>query len=187
MTRRRTHLTTNSDALANRLGALALRLSDLVETAVTEAGARSLSAATALSALDRFLDQSTIGQLGDVLGLSSSATVRLVDGLVAADLVRRDPGEADARQSTLQLTRRGRSAAKRIVAARQDVLARVLEPVTGQRRALLAGDVEDLLVGLVTESTGRGWMCRLCNTAECGAEPGQPCPITQTALGVDDK
>lgn len=98
---RPTHLTTNSDELANRLGALAGRLGGLIETAVTEAGAVSLSAATAVSALDRFLDRPSIGQLGDVLGLSSSATLRLVDRLVAEELVRRSPGEADARQSTL--------------------------------------------------------------------------------------
>lgn len=180
-------MTTKSDELANRLGALALRLGDLIETAVTEAGAVSLSAATALSALDRFLDRPNIGQLGDVLGLSSSATVRLVDGLVAEELVRRSPGETDARQSTLQLTPRGRSTAKRIVAARRDVLTRALEPVTGERRELLVGAVDDLLVGLVTEPTHRGWMCRLCSTVDCGADRGQPCPITQTALEMDDE
>lgn len=180
-------MTSGSDEFANRVGALALRLGDLIETAVTEAGARSLSAATALSALDRFLDHPSIGQLGDVLGLSSSATVRLVDGLVAEELVRRSPGEADARRSTLHLTRRGRSTAKRIVAARLGVLTRVLEPVTGERRELLASAVDDLLVGLVAEPAGRGWMCRLCSTVECGAERGQPCPITQTALEMNDE
>lgn len=179
-------MTTNSDEAANRLGALALRVSDLVEAAVTDAGARSLSAATALSALDRFLDRPTVGQLSDVLGLSTSATVRLVDGLVADAHLKRVPGTDDARQSILELTSTGRRVAKRIVAARTDVLRSSLDVISLEALAAFAEQLDRVLTGLVKADTADGWMCRLCDTETCGAEKGEPCPITKKALGLND-
>lgn len=178
-------MTTNFDDLCNRIGALALRLSDQIEVAVTDGGARSLSSATALSALDRFLDAPTIGQLSDVLGLSSSATVRLVDALAADGRVVRSAAD-DGRSSTVQLTRSGRRTAKRIVAARSDVLANAMAPLDDDSRTTLAPLVEKVLIGLVAADTNTGWMCRLCDTETCGAAPGEPCPITQAALRLAD-
>ena len=78
------------DQGANRLGALAVRLADRIEVAVTAEGARSLSAATALSAIERFfVDGPSIDALGRVLGLTSSGAVRLVDGLEGQGLATR--------------------------------------------------------------------------------------------------
>ena len=69
-------------ATANRLGALALRLSDRMQMAVTADGVRSLSAATALSVLDRWFGAPpSVDALRRVLGLTPSGGVRLVDVL----------------------------------------------------------------------------------------------------------
>ena len=173
-------MTTSSDPLANRLGALALRITDRMHVAVGSGG-RSLSSATALSALHRFLDRPSIDQLSSVLGLSSSATVRLVDGLVADGLATRASSK-DGRVSVVKLTTAGRRQARRIVAARAAVLEDVLTPLSARERATLHELVEKVLIGLVRGPATKGWMCRLCDTRTCGAEPGQPCPITTSAL-----
>lgn len=173
-------MTTSSDPLANRLGALALRITDRMHAAVAADG-RSLSSATALSALDRFLDSPSIDQLSSVLGLSSSATVRLVDRLVADGLVVR-ASTADGRVSVVELTSAGRQEAGRIVAARAELLDDVLAPLSTEERAILHELVEKVLIGLIRGPTASAWMCRLCDTPACGAPPGQPCPVTIAAL-----
>lgn len=170
------------DAGANRLGALALRIADRLQLALTADGKRSASAATALCGLHNFLDAPTIEQLAAVLGLSSSGTVRLVDGLVEDGLVTRSRG-SDARETTVALTRAGRRAAKRMVDARAAVLADVLSPLSTGERAIFDDLLDRMLVGIVDGSRAKGWMCRLCDTATCGAERGQPCPITKPPWG----
>ncbi|MGB9378183.1 MAG: MarR family transcriptional regulator [Mycobacteriales bacterium] len=171
------------DRTANRLGALALRLTDRMERAVASQGARSLSAATALSAIETFLDGPSIDTLRQVLGLSSSAVVRLVDGLVTDGLVARSKG-SDARVTTVALTARGRRVARAIVAARADVLADALRPLSAADRAALEPVLDAVLIGLVQGPRPGPAMCRLCDTQMCGAQRGRPCPITQRALGV---
>ena len=106
------------DRGANRLGALALRLADRIEQAVTAEGVRSLSAATALSAIERFfVDEPSIDELRRVLGLTSSGAVRLVDGLETDGLVTRRRGD-DGRVSLVALTAKGRRAADAVVTTR---------------------------------------------------------------------
>jgi hypothetical protein len=57
-------------------------------------------------------------------------------------------------------------------------LTEALEPLSKTERAAFAAALEKILVGLVRGPPGRGWMCRLCDTATCGAERAQPCSIT---------
>ena len=72
------------DQTANLLGALSLVIADRMADAMTEAGGRPESAAAALSALLHFLDRPTVDLLRQVLGLTSSGTVRLVDRMADA-------------------------------------------------------------------------------------------------------
>ena len=172
------------DRGANRLGALALRLTDRMQLAVTEGGARSPSAAAALSALERFFTGApSIDDVRRVLGLTSSGAVRLVDTLEADGLVRRGRG-ADGRVSTVTLTARGRREARAVVDARATVLADALAPLTAEERAALAPIVDKVLVGLVRGPRPPAAMCRLCATEVCGAARGEPCEITRTALDL---
>src|SRR5690242_16745337 len=69
--------------LANLLGAWSLAVSDRITAAAGVAAGRGGQAPAALVALDQFADGRTIEELSSVLGLTHSATVRLVDGLVA--------------------------------------------------------------------------------------------------------
>ena len=174
------------DQGANRLGALALRLADRMEVAVTAEGARSLSAATALSAMERFfVDGPSIDALGKVVGLTSSGAVRLVDGLETAGLVTRRRGD-DGRVSVIVLTAKGRRSAARVTAARAAVLADALATLTARERRTLDVMVDKVLVALVQGPSPGPAMCRLCATEVCGAERGEPCPITMLALSRAD-
>jgi MarR family transcriptional repressor of emrRAB len=169
------------DRGANLLGALGLRVADRMHNAVT--AETSESAATALSAIYNFLDAPRIDRLAQVLGLSSSGTVRLVDGLAAKGLVVRRRGP-DARESVVALTSAGRRTAQRVIRARAATLADALAPLSRSERAAFEALAEKILIGLVRGPRGRGWMCRLCDTAACGAERGHPCSITREALGL---
>jgi DNA-binding MarR family transcriptional regulator len=175
------------DQGANRLGALAVRLADRIEVAVTAEGARSLSAATALSAIERFfLDGPSIDALGRVLGLTSSGAVRLVDGLEGQGLVTRRRGD-DARVSMILLTAKGRRVAASVSAARAAVLTEALAPLSEHERETLGAIVDKVLVGLVRGPSPGPAMCRLCATEVCGAARGEPCPITLHALALTDE
>jgi DNA-binding MarR family transcriptional regulator len=103
----------------NVLGALSLILADRMSDAVTGAGGQSHTAAAALCALAQFLDGCTLDRLRRALGMTSSGTVRLVDRLEAAGLVRRGSG-ADGRSTSLTLTAAGKGAARRVTAERAD-------------------------------------------------------------------
>src|SRR5439155_4405426 len=104
------------DRAANLLGALALVLADRTDDAIGGAAGQSTTAATALSALYHFLDRPSVDRLRQVLGLTSSGTVRLVDRLVEAGYVRREAG-TDGRSTVVVLTAAGRRAARRVAAA----------------------------------------------------------------------
>jgi DNA-binding MarR family transcriptional regulator len=160
------------DRDANLVGALALAVGDRTGTAMAAAASLSETAATALSALHHFLDRPSVEELRQVLGLTSSGTVRLVDSLVAAGYVRRRPGR-DARSTAITLTASGRAAAKRVAAARAAVLADLLAPLTADERAALAGAAGKVLAGLPRTTR---WNCRQCDTGVCRAA-GPDCPV----------
>src|SRR5918996_673413 len=101
---------------ANVLGALALVVTDRTSDAIAEAAGQSVTGAAALSALHHFLDRPTIDRLRQVLGLTPSGTVRLVDRLAEAGYVVRGPG-SDGRSRTVTLTAEGRRAAERVAQA----------------------------------------------------------------------
>lgn len=165
---------------ANIVGALALALTDRTSAAMAEAGGVSESAATALSALHHFLDRPTIDRLRQVLGLTSSGTVRLVDGLVSAGYVRRRPG-TDARSTVVTLTTAGRAAAKRVVAARSAVLMSALTSLSAEERATLDTLAGKILVGLMRPPGATRWGCRQCDTGTCRGEANDQCPVGNAA------
>ena len=167
------------DRAANVLGALSLIIADQTEDAVAEAAGRSESAAAALSALLHFLDRPTIDLLRQVLGLTSSGTVRLVDRLEESGYVSREPG-ADARSTSVVLTEAGRAAAARVSAARAEVLQRSLAVLSDAERIALEELTSKVLVGMMRGPGATRWMCRLCDIGVCrGAQGG--CPVGNAA------
>jgi DNA-binding MarR family transcriptional regulator len=164
---------------ANLLGALALAVSDRVAKAVADRSGRSESAAAALSALDQFLAHPSIDLLAQVLGLSQSGTVRLVDRLEGDGLVQRGAGE-DGRITTVSVTPAGRRTARRLEAVRLELLDGVLEPLTVGERRTLSALLGRLLVGMMREPGATRWMCRSCDLSACGRPAGH-CPLEREA------
>jgi DNA-binding MarR family transcriptional regulator len=167
------------DRTANLLGALALAVTDRTSAAAGGAAGQSGSAAVALSALHHFLDDASVDLLRQVLGLTPSGTVRLVDRLQDAGYVVRRPGR-DGRSVSLRLTPSGRRAAKRVSTARADVLNEALSTLAPDERRALDELVSRVIVSLIRGPGATRWMCRLCDTATCRGAPGG-CPATNAA------
>jgi DNA-binding MarR family transcriptional regulator len=167
------------DQPQNRIGALALVVTDRMVEATDAAVGLSVSDATALSALHHFLDRPSVDLLRQVLGLTSSGTVRLVDRLVQAGYVRRSGGE-DGRSTTVALTASGRRAAVRVSAARAEVLEEALRVLPPAERRQLDSLTSRVLVGLMREPGATRWMCRLCDTHACGRDVDE-CPVANEA------
>jgi len=166
------------DGQANLLGALALIVTDRVGEAMATAG-QSTTAAAALSALYHFLDRPTLDRLRQVLGLTPSGAVRLVDRLADAGLVRRGPGE-DGRSRSVVLTAAGRRAAARLSAARAAALREPLTELSTVERETLHALLSRLMAGIVRDKEGGAWICRLCDVGACGRAAGR-CPAANAA------
>ena len=175
--------------LANLLGAWALAASDRMTAAAATAAGRGGQAPAALVALHQFAGGGTIEELRGVLGLTHSAAVRLIDGLVADGHVTREPGRRDARSVALRLTPSGRATARRILRARGEAVRSMLGGLDEvERRSLttlaerLAGDVTALRLDERRrgELPAGGWLCRLCDFEACGRREGR-CPAAARA------
>jgi len=175
--------------LSNLVGAWALAVADRIQAAANTAAGRGGQAPAALVALHEFAGGGTIEDLRRVLGLTHSAAVRLVDGLVADGHVTRGPGTADARSVAVILTAAGRAAARQILRARAEAVASTLDGLSqAQRRSLttmaehLTGDLAELRLEERRQGRPptRGWLCRLCDFEACGRPDGR-CPAAGRA------
>lgn len=171
------------DRAANLLGALSLAMTDRMAGVMQGTVAASATAAAALSALGDFLDGASVDLLSQVLGLTSSGTVRLVDRLSAAGYVRRAPG-ADARTTSIVLTEAGRRVAADAAAARADLLADALAGLTADERRVFEGVTGRALAAMVRGPGATRWICRLCDTTTCGRAEGK-CPVANASAATD--
>jgi DNA-binding MarR family transcriptional regulator len=165
---------------ANVLGALALTLSDQMTSAIATATGQSVSAAAALSALAEFLDAPTVDRLAQVLGLTHSGAVRLVDRLAQDGLVARGPGD-DRRSRSITLTSAGREMAAQACDARAGVLERGLSELNDAERQTLDALMARVMTGVVNAKDGGAWICRLCDFDACERAAGH-CPAMAAAL-----
>jgi DNA-binding MarR family transcriptional regulator len=163
------------DRAANLLGALGLVVADRMADAVEDTAGQSVTTATALSSLHQFLDAPSVDLLRQVLGLTSSGTVRLVDRLEQAGHVRRAPGR-DGRTTSIVLTPSGRRVAAEVAAARAAVLDDALAALSPAQRRDFERSLEKVLVGMMRGPGATRWMCRLCDTTACGRSEGS-CPV----------
>jgi DNA-binding MarR family transcriptional regulator len=158
-------------------------MADRMAGAVEGTAAQSATAATALSALRDFLDGTSIDLLSQVLGLTSSGTVRLVDRLSEAGYVRRTAG-SDARTTSIVLTKAGRRVAANVAAARADLLSAALAELSADERRVLEAVTGRVLAGLVRGPGATRWICRLCDTTTCGRAEGL-CPTANASAATD--
>jgi MarR family transcriptional repressor of emrRAB len=160
----------------NVLGALTIALDDRIGDSTGLAAGGPRTAAAALSSLADFLDAPTIGRLQQVLGLTPSGTVRLVDGLEGRGLVTRS-AIGDGRKRRVSLTPAGRRAATAVRSARAEVLESALSALSYSERQTLDDLVSKILTSLRREPGAVRWTCRLCDTGTCGRAEGR-CPFS---------
>jgi MarR family transcriptional regulator, negative regulator of the multidrug operon emrRAB len=167
----------HTSQVANRLGALALTLSDGIREATEAATGMAGAPPAALVSLREWADGSSVDVLAEAMRVSHSRAVRVVDRLEAAGLARRESDPSDGRRALVWLEPAGRKLAERALAAR----ARVLLSAVAE---LGAADVLDLerVVGALLEATtvdvrSASGTCRLCDAHACGHYEGI-CPVS---------
>jgi DNA-binding MarR family transcriptional regulator len=170
---------------ANLLGAVSLAVSDRLRAATEEGASQGGSAPAALVSLAGYLDGSPIDAVRGPLGLTHSATVRLVDRLVAAGLARRREGP-DRRSVAVELTPAGHRAAAEAARAREEALEEALADLDDGERAELARLHGKVLGTLTDGRAAAGHICRLCDSHACGHWEGR-CPVTQAADAAEEQ
>jgi DNA-binding MarR family transcriptional regulator len=170
---------TMDERTVNLLGALVVALGDALDEATEIAAGHGGAGPAALATVAQW-SAPAVHALGERVGLSQSAGVRLVSRLEADGLLERNPGR-DGRTLAIAVTPAGTERATQVLAARRQVLEAALV-------ALPAGDQEQLVVLLerilhhLTGGTAdAGRICRLCEVAIC---PQNRCPVTIAADAV---
>src|ERR687889_1499690 len=125
----------HTSQVANRLGALALTLSDGIRDATEEATGMGGGLPAALVSLREWADGRSVEVLAETMRVSHSRAVRVVDRLEAAGLARRESDPSDGRRALVRLEPAGRDLAERALDARERVL----------RLAVAELDAEDVL------------------------------------------
>jgi MarR family transcriptional regulator, negative regulator of the multidrug operon emrRAB len=166
--------------VANRLGAMALTLSDGIREATEAATGMAGGVPAALVSLREWADGSSVEVLAAAMRVSHSRAVRVVDRLEAAGLARRESDPSDGRRALVRLQPAGRELAERALDAR----ARVLLAAVEQLGAADVRDLERLLGALLDATTvdvrAARETCRLCDAHACGHDEGA-CPVTRAA------
>lgn len=158
----------------NQLSAFALAVNDKLDATLSENFGRSHSEIETLVSV-RHCDSFTVGWLGEVLGLTHSAAVRIVDRLESDGRIRRTP-QTNRRFVGLVLTPAGVELADEILNTRQEVLEHLFEDVDDKalEKAL---PVFRGILGQTSDSKLTSYRrCRLCDEVMCG----ERCPVQQT-------
>jgi DNA-binding MarR family transcriptional regulator len=164
----------------NVLGAFAQAVVDAIETRLETTTDLGPASAAALVHLSKY-GGAGINALRVPLELSHPGCVRLVDRLEAQDLVVRGDA-ADGRAVALQLTARGRAAAKVVLQRRRDALEGALSALTLRERAELGRLAAKVLERLVHDEPQALQTCRLCDYGAC---PDDVCPVGKALASAD--
>jgi DNA-binding MarR family transcriptional regulator len=162
---------------ANLLGALASEVAERLERQGRAHPNQTDSAGAALNLIS-FYEGCSNSALSRALGLSHTATVRLVDKLEAAGLVTSEPG-ADRRSVALRLTQEGRERARAIVQNRCLLLGDLVDSLNLEQRGQLDAILDTMLRRLVASAQQSDHICRLCDETVC---PPDQCPVHQKGL-----
>ncbi len=157
----------------NLLGALSLALTDRVAAALEATLGVAGNAGAALLSIGTRPGES-IDQLSRVLGLTHSATVRMVDRLEQRGWVRRDRGGSDGRTASLTLTSTGRVTFRRLLKARHTALNQVTDILEHAENETLQKLLTKMLASLPRTRADARHMCRLCEHGVC---LGARCPV----------
>jgi MarR family transcriptional repressor of emrRAB len=168
-----------SKRLENLMGALAVALSDSITMATERATGHTGTMGAALATLAQEPGLG-IEQLRVPLGRTQSATVRVVDQLVAMGYAERRSGR-DNRSVAVFLTDKGTLAAAGVLGSREQTLTAALSTLSlGERKAFTA-TLEKVLTAITTDRAHADHICRLCDLSAC---PERACPVEQAALAT---
>ncbi|AEG91538.1 transcriptional regulator, MarR family-like protein [Ramlibacter tataouinensis TTB310] len=115
-------------------------------------------------------------QLRRILGLSHPGAVRLVDRLVADDLVERRVGR-DRRAVALYLTANGEALREELLKRRLAAMRPLLAGLSASEQETFAALLHKMLTSLETTDLERCTLCRLCDPRVC-----TNCPIPANVL-----
>ena len=164
---------------ANLLGAVALELVGRVEQRTKRHPNETSSSMAALNVIG-FYEGCSNNALSQALGLSHTATVRLVDKLEAAGLVVSERGE-DKRSVCLSLTPAGRQRGQELVSERCRYLCTTLDILSPEDVAHLSRISEQLLRAMVDDVADAAHICRLCDETACASDH---CPVHEKVLEI---
>ena len=167
-------------AVANRLGAVALTISDQVREAAENATGMAGGLPAALVSLREWADGTSVDVLAEALRVSHSRAVRIVDRLEEAGLARREADPSDGRRALVWLEAPGRELADRAVTARAEVLAGAIADLDSAQLRRLERTLAALLDTTTVDSRAARETCRLCDAHACGHYDGR-CPVTHAA------
>ena len=174
--------------LANLLATLSTGITDAIAESTIAAADLDGAAPAALIALLDFVPSGSVLELSQVVGLTHSGAVRLVDRLVADGLVTRGASR-DGRARSITLTASGIKLARQVRTARDRVVSRAIEQLTDNERATLTTLCERLVADITRHRLEQrragdipagGALCRMCDFRACGRENGN-CPAAEAA------
>lgn len=167
------------DRLANLLNASATAIADAQAMSVAQHSKLKPSTTAAILTLGQH-PALTLSELAGILGLSHSATVRLVDGLAAKGLALRGDGQ-DRREVAVSLSVQGHGLYADLRSTQSEImmpLIRVLEPA---ERAVLEVALSRILAALTQGRESADHICRFCDEGVCGQED---CPVELRAVAL---
>jgi DNA-binding MarR family transcriptional regulator len=168
-------LVSERDRVSNILATFALALSDKIGEAMRVEHNRSQTSIAALIQIEFAKPGVSIEDLRALIGLSHSATVRIIDQLVADQLVVRQRNlEHDTRQVSLTLTLSGKVLVQKALQARRHVASAVIQSLTVDELGDLSGLMNTLIPKVVSFGIEQETACRLCDLNTC---PQDLCPV----------
>lgn len=165
--------TSDSAHAANILGALSVLIQDRVESAWQAELDLSPMTAAALIQIEGEPGCS-IELVSGRIGLTHSATVRVIDKLVERGLVAKDRAAKDARAQSLKLSRSGKRVAQHLHAARNKVTDELLAGLDRAQLAAFERAIAAILHRTVEPGREADVTCRVCDDRRCTPDI---CPI----------
>lgn len=155
---------------ANLLGAVGLAVADRIKETARDILNHAGETPAALVVIGYGFGPSN-DQLRRVLGLSHPGSVRLVDRLVADNLVERRKA-SDKRAIALYLTAEGATLREELLAGRLAAIKSLLNPLADSEQEALAALLHKMLSSFDATDLERCTLCRLCDNRVCSN-----CPI----------
>ena len=158
---------------SNLLGAFVTAVNDRMQRQTEQAIAMGGQARAALVTIGHNYGES-VEFLSNILQMSHSGCVRLVDKLHEQALIERRPGK-DRRSLSLYLTPAGRDRKREVLSERREALNSVFETLDERQQQQFVELLEVMLKAITHCKSDADIICRLCEEQTCAQSR---CPVT---------